>query len=54
MLPGCVAFVVLGSAAKVGGGGRHGERGSGGCQGVVVVMDDDKSVDQRLWVWDLH
>jgi hypothetical protein len=66
VLTGSVAFVVLGVAAKVGGGGRlvgrgHGEEGSGGRQGVGVVWDDDDGADQGLtaggsalvgrWIW---
>jgi hypothetical protein len=49
------ALVVLGSAAKVGGGrcllsGGHGGRCSRGRQGVVVVDGDDECADRRLWV----
>jgi hypothetical protein len=66
VLTGSVAFVVLGVAAKVGGGGGlvgrgHGEEGSGGLQGVGVVRDDDDGADQgltaggsalaRRWIW---
>ena len=56
MLTGGVAFVVLGSAAEVGGRGRlvgrgHGEEYSGGCQGVVGVWDDDDSADRGLEAW---
>jgi hypothetical protein len=58
VLTGSVAFVVLGVAAKVGGGGGlvgrghgeegSGEEGSGGLQGVGVVRDDDDGADQGL------
>lgn len=52
MLTGSVALVILGSAAKVGGGrgllgGRHGEEYRGGCLAKVVVVDDDGDDDDR-------
>ena len=49
----------LGRRCEVGGGGRlvgrrHGERGSGGRQGVGVVWDDDDGADQGLQLGDLR